>query len=684
MKNNNTLKVNWNRMALVAMATVALAGTVIAQKAVKPIAEGQIVTPSAKNIILPAPPIDSHSFFPSVNLAQTGKNIKPSPGENSRLLPETSANGNLATSGENSTRVKRGAKFPGISFTGSVPPDPSIAVGPSHVVEVVNSTIAWYRKSDGFQQFQQPFTNTGFLAGVPDVSGFTFDPKAFYDHKTNRFFAVILDVDFDNELSAIVICVSDDDDPNGTWFRYRIDNNFEDEDGDLFWGDYPGFGFGDDFVICTTNLFPYTADKGSFAQFQAFPKGQLINNSPLFEFELFDPSAFTVQVARESGTTDGDTYATARVGTNTMRVYKIESNFGTPNMFFRDVGVQGGLTGGSVISPDGTLDAISSRMMDASVSNGKLVGAFTISLNQFVSAWVGVRWFELDLSTMSPTTNPGFVQAGTIQSQQLLTSYWMPAICVNDNDVVTVVCSRANQFTNPQMMFFAHKPSDPPGTMSAPVVVANSSGGSGGINRWGDYAGIGVDPTNEDRFWICAELLTGGGAWTTEIQSFDVPVSLETIVNVASVTPVIGATTAGNIGSFTDNDNDYYAQNSVGVPKRGQYSAYDLTFNSGLAPVDAEHIRFELRAKVSEGLAAAYVYLWSYTENRWVPLRVGAIRTTEGTEFYETLNTNGFVSNTGELTLRVFTLEPVRKVGAALNPYILSTDVGRLIINPLE
>ena len=39
------------------------------------------------------------------------------------------------------------ALFPGISATGWEPPDPDIAVGPNHIVEVVNSSIAIYTKS---------------------------------------------------------------------------------------------------------------------------------------------------------------------------------------------------------------------------------------------------------------------------------------------------------------------------------------------------------------------------------------------------------------------------------------------------------------------------------------------------------------------------------------------------------
>ena len=44
--------------------------------------------------------------------------------------------------------------FPGIGATGWVPADPDIAVGPNHIVSVVNSSIGFFTKT-GTSQFQQ-------------------------------------------------------------------------------------------------------------------------------------------------------------------------------------------------------------------------------------------------------------------------------------------------------------------------------------------------------------------------------------------------------------------------------------------------------------------------------------------------------------------------------------------------
>src|SRR2546423_15201816 len=52
-------------------------------------------------------------------------------------------------------RGELAGKWPAIGPTGSTPPDPMLAVGPSHVIATVNSSIAFFDRA-GNKQFQQP------------------------------------------------------------------------------------------------------------------------------------------------------------------------------------------------------------------------------------------------------------------------------------------------------------------------------------------------------------------------------------------------------------------------------------------------------------------------------------------------------------------------------------------------
>ncbi len=58
-----------------------------------------------------------------------------------------------------------GEQWAGIGSTGWYPPDPDIAVGPNHVLEVVNSSVGWFDKATGVKQFQQ--TGSTFFQASP-------------------------------------------------------------------------------------------------------------------------------------------------------------------------------------------------------------------------------------------------------------------------------------------------------------------------------------------------------------------------------------------------------------------------------------------------------------------------------------------------------------------------------------
>ena len=74
--------------------------------------------------------------------------------------------------------------FAGISATGWLPPDCTMAVGPDHVLLSVNSSVAIYAKAGGAALLQrtlsQWFSNVSLGLTV-------FDPKALYDQHAGRW-----------------------------------------------------------------------------------------------------------------------------------------------------------------------------------------------------------------------------------------------------------------------------------------------------------------------------------------------------------------------------------------------------------------------------------------------------------------------------------------------------------------
>ncbi len=142
-----------------------------------------------------------------------------------------------------------------------IPPDPIGAVGTSHVVSVVNTSIEWHTKA-GVQEHSESLK--AFFSPLATVNN-TFDPKVIYDQHANRFVVITLEKTDDNDgstsgdaadTSRILIAVSDDSDPNGTW-RFQAINSKVNVSGTDTWADYPGLAIDEEAIYITNNMFTF-------------------------------------------------------------------------------------------------------------------------------------------------------------------------------------------------------------------------------------------------------------------------------------------------------------------------------------------------------------------------------------------------------------------------------------------
>ncbi|MBI3189080.1 MAG: hypothetical protein HYZ33_00370, partial [Ignavibacteriales bacterium] len=137
--------------------------------------------------------------------------------------------------------------FQGMTATGAIPPDPISAVGPNHVITMVNSSFKIFDKNG---TMLHNFSLESWFSNVRNPVGFS-DPQVFYDHFANRW--VMAGGGF-AEPYSLLISVSDDDDPNGTWYNWSLPAGLGDSaTGNL--PDYPQVGFDADAVYITSNEF---------------------------------------------------------------------------------------------------------------------------------------------------------------------------------------------------------------------------------------------------------------------------------------------------------------------------------------------------------------------------------------------------------------------------------------------
>ena len=104
---------------------------------------------------------------------------------------------------------------------GWVPPDSTLAAGPSSVVEMVNNRFAVYSKSGGLLS-QSSLDNFWKTAGVTPVN-FSYDPRLLYDSADGRWIAAA--ADNAGKPDNFLLAVSNTSDPTAGWKAYAIPVN---------------------------------------------------------------------------------------------------------------------------------------------------------------------------------------------------------------------------------------------------------------------------------------------------------------------------------------------------------------------------------------------------------------------------------------------------------------------------
>lgn len=424
-----------------------------------------------------------------------------------------------ASSGRSDTLATPGSKFPGISFSGLVPPDPSIGVGPAHIVQVVNTQIAFFTKG-GTPEFQQSMDGNGFFSGVAETD-FVFDPRAVYDQGAKRFFVIALEQRDFPPNSAILLGVSDDSNPHGTWYKYRIPTVVS-RFGQQYWWDYPTLAYNKDGLVLTGNMFSFTSSS-AFGRSISIDKAPLLTGSTAKAYGWFHDDYFTIQAARTYESVSNTIFGISLASTTRMRLFSWRNLKGVPIMTQGDLAVPSYLVfNGFAQAPGGTsIDAIGDRMMDASFRSGKLVCAHTVRVSTSQNRSM-VRWYEVRVGTWPVSGSPRLHQSGNIAlsgANNLL----MPAIAENGKGAISLVLTRTSTSANPGLFYCSRKVSDPRGSMGPLKNVVTSANSPNSANsRWGDYFDVVIDPGDSAKLWGTGEYLQANRAWTTEIFSWSV------------------------------------------------------------------------------------------------------------------------------------------------------------------
>ncbi len=216
-------------------------------------------TPEQLGLQHPPPPMISSGALGAMEVAHTSPVFRPD--QASRYAPsEPQPDSPILSSSFTTVDFDGDGAYSGFYH---IPPDPHGAVGPAHVVNVVNTNIEWYSKTGTFVSGKRLGKNSttavgSFFESLTPVNGL-FDPKVIYDQFEGRFVVVALEQTLtgSDSTSRILVAVSATSDPTGTWYFLAIDSKIS-ISGGFRWADYPGIAVDDKAVYITNNMFSFT------------------------------------------------------------------------------------------------------------------------------------------------------------------------------------------------------------------------------------------------------------------------------------------------------------------------------------------------------------------------------------------------------------------------------------------
>ncbi|MCG3121900.1 MAG: hypothetical protein GIKADHBN_00273 [Phycisphaerales bacterium] len=407
----------------------------------------------------------------------------------------------------------RSIGFDAVINTGWTPPDPHMAIGPSHVGVMTNGRIAFFLKATGAMTFQDEIEDAFGFWGSVGATGFVFDPEIVYDETSGRWFAMAAEAYAPpgQTKSYVLVAVSDDSDPNGTWYKYRFDTTTL--AGNLF--DSPNIGVSSDTVLITGD---------------GFGAG---TNYPVYTLRKSDllagvPTSF-VRSTTLATTTQSAGYPPVSFD-NPPAIYLLEHQEGANRTQVRLIAVQNPFTGPSFTTFNLTVPSYSApgdpvqqgttsrpesfdaRFWSVAYRNGSLWGT------HHVNTTVQARWYEIAMNGW-PTSgnNPSLVQSGTIAPGASVNTTFS-SITVSDSGDAAV-CYAYSSATNFLSMATSYRISCDPLNTMRPSVIHKASNSGYTAGRWGDYSAVQVDPVDGRTFWAIHEYQLGG-SWRTWVQSF--------------------------------------------------------------------------------------------------------------------------------------------------------------------
>lgn len=478
--------------------------------------------------------------------------------------------------------------FAGIGATGYEPPDPDLAVGPNHIVEVVNTNIAFFTKA-GTKLFEQSLP-TFFQSVAPEQ--FESDPKVIYDQVAKRFVVIILSLKLESSggISDFLIGVSNTPDPTGTWKMFKV-SNLQTVGSNIYWVDYPGFGYNKDMLALAGNMFAMPGSSGfNGVQLMVFDKAALYAGTATpTKFSM--PNGFTMQIAKTQDATTPTLFGVENESQNSMLLTAMTKSGSNITVVQKSVPVpQWEYDQGFVTGPGGVVVQTNDpRQLVASYFNGRLLTSHAVAVSNS-DGRPAARWYDFKTNNWPTSGSPTLFQTGQV-NPPAGHGYSFPAINMDKKGGIGMTFSMIGSSTPGKVMGTGRRSTDPAGSMGSPIVLENSTSGTynGFSTRWGDYFDVELDPVDSLTFWAVGMGAGNSGQWQTYIKNFKIslPDNALTPVFASGITTVAGTLVSGNKLSLSSSDGLSLNIQSQAVAGLGQVAGFNGVYQVPFAgPVD--------------------------------------------------------------------------------------------------
>ncbi|MDP9223319.1 MAG: hypothetical protein M3P18_05600 [Actinomycetota bacterium] len=390
-------------------------------------------------------------------------------------------------------------KFTTEGYDGVSPADPSLAVGPTYIVETINTSMTVYTKA-GQETSHREF---GDLF-APATNVFCADPRVIYWSWSNRY--AIACTDTGNQTTRLAVSASGN--PNGAWVTYSTGPNTA--------VDQPKVEATKDKLVVAGN----TTING-------------VSSSVFWVYQLSDVLSGVANPRVSYLTTPRGQYQAVVQLTPTAPAYLVQAYPGSNDIFLTKIRGTPATHVSSMVSDLGVYPLTppsEPSVPGGSIGGGYLDGRITSAVYEVTSAGAKIIQYSgmaecgsrvCDSNARITLTSSGPVSSYVKTLAETSYDDTYGAVTVDGAGRAFEAYSRSNGTTTPQAAIV---------TPGFRTVVAKSVSGTTvchtGVTppcdeRWGDYLGATQDPSNREELWFVGLYQTASGddGWTTAISS---------------------------------------------------------------------------------------------------------------------------------------------------------------------